>query len=86
MLADRVKDSGAVSMFPALAETWSEQVQSQAGWDHFQRADFEGLRARYGMDWVVLRRPGVAGLECPYGNSTVLVCRVPPVPEKIESQ
>ena len=86
MLADRVKDSGAVSMFPALAETWSEQVQSQAGWTRFRRADFELLRSRYGVDWVVLQQPGIAGLECPYSNSTVLVCRVPPAPGKIESQ
>ena len=82
MLADRVKDSGAVSMFPALAETWSEQVQSQAGWTRFRRADFEFLRSRYGVDWVVLQQPGAAGLECPYSNSTVLVCRVPPAPGK----
>jgi hypothetical protein len=82
MLADRVKDSGAVSMFPALAKTWSEQVQSQTGWDHFQRADFELLRSRYGVDWVVLQQPGIAGLDCPYSNSTVLVCQLPPAPGK----
>jgi hypothetical protein len=76
MLADRVKDSGAVTMFPALAETWSEQVQSQEGWSHFQGADFERLKERYGVDWVILQQPGVAGLECPYRNSTALVCRV----------
>jgi hypothetical protein len=86
MLADRVKDSGAVSMFPALAETWSEQVQSQADWTRFRRADFELLRSRYGVDWVVLQQPGTAALECPYSNSTVLVCRVPPAPGKMESQ
>jgi hypothetical protein len=82
MLADRVKDSGAVSMFPALAETWSQQVQSQAGWTRFRHADFELLRSRYGVDWVVLQQPGTVGLECPYSNSTVLVCRVPPAPGK----
>jgi hypothetical protein len=86
MLADRVKDSGAVSMFPALAETWSEQVQSQAGWTRFRRADFELLRSRYGVDWLVLQQPGVAGLECPYSNPTVLVCRIPLAPGKMESQ
>lgn len=80
MLADRVKDSGAVSMFPALAETWSEQVQSEQGWSHFQRQDFEALRARYGVDWVILQQPGTEGLKCPYSNSTVVVCRVPGAP------
>jgi len=86
MLADRVKDSGAVSMFPALAETWSEQVQAHAGWAHFQPQDLEILRERYGVDWVVLQAPGIAALECPYTNSAVLVCRVPATPQAAESQ
>ncbi len=76
MLADRVKDSGAVSMFPALAQSWSEQVQSEEGWSHFQGRDFELLRERYGVDWMVLQQPGTDGLECPYSNPTVLVCRM----------
>jgi len=80
MLSDRVKDSGAVSMFPALAETWSEQVQSEEGWSQFQRQDFETLRTRYGVDWVILQQPGTEGLGCPYSNSTVVVCRVPGAP------
>jgi hypothetical protein len=86
MLADRVKDSGAVTMFPSLAETWSEQVQLQQGWKHFQRTDFEHLRARYGVDWVVLQQADRAGLECPYGSPTLIVCRVPRAPQKTESQ
>ena len=80
MLSDRVKDSGAVSMFPGLAETWSEQVQSEEGWSQFQRQDFETLRTHYGVDWVILQQPGTEGLECPYSNSTVVVCRVPGAP------
>lgn len=76
MLADAVKDSGAVSMFPPLAEEWLGQVQAQNNWKQFNVEDFQRLRARYGVDWVVLQVPGVAGLECPYRNPAVLVCRL----------
>lgn len=76
MLADNGKDSGAVSMFPALAGQWKEQVDARRGWRNFARPDFEKLKARYGVDWVVLEQPGVRGLDCPYGNGRILVCRV----------
>jgi hypothetical protein len=78
LLADRVKDSGAVSMFPALAEEWQEQVNAERGWNTFQLADFQKLKARYGVDWVVVEveQPGVGGLTCPYGNSRVRVCSI----------
>ena len=77
-LADAVKDSGAVSMFPAppLAEHWLEQVNDEAGWAHFQAADLERLHLKYGVTWVVLQRPGIPQLACPYKNDTILVCRV----------
>ena len=76
MLADAVKDSGAVSMFPPLAETWLAQVEAQNGWKTFQARDFHRLRAEYGVNWVVLQRPGAPDLDCPYQNAAVLVCRV----------
>jgi len=76
MLADRVKDSGAVTMFPALAPEWLEQVHSQEGWKQFGLADFDRLRQKYGVNWVVLQQPGIAGMQCPYSNSALLVCRM----------
>jgi hypothetical protein len=76
MLADAVKDSGAATMFPALADEWAEQVDAQAGWKHFGLADFERLKRRYGVNWVVVEQPGVEGLVCPYRNRRVLVCRL----------
>ncbi|HWC99285.1 MAG TPA: hypothetical protein VG456_21145 [Candidatus Sulfopaludibacter sp.] len=76
MLADNGKDSGAVSMFPALAAAWSEQVEARRGWKQFQEPDFLRLKTRYGVDWVVLQQPGSRGLVCPYRNDRVLVCRV----------
>ena len=76
MLADEIKDSGAVSMFPALAEEWQNQVEAQSPWKAFQAQDFRRLQTRYGVNWVVLQQPGVPGLECPYQNAVVLVCRI----------
>jgi len=75
-LADSVKDGGVVSMFPPVAETWWEQVQAQTPWKNFQAADFARLRETYGVNWVVLQQPGVAGLECPYQKGDVRVCRL----------
>jgi hypothetical protein len=76
MLADAVKDSGAVTMFPPMAEEWLRQVQAQSGWKTFQSQDFRRLQAEYGVNWIVLQRPGAAGLDCPYQNPAVLVCRL----------
>jgi hypothetical protein len=76
MLADAVKDSGAVSMFPPMAEEWQRQVQARSGWKTFQAQDFRRLQLEYGVNWVVLQRPGVDGLGCPFQNHDVLVCQV----------
>jgi hypothetical protein len=75
MLADRIKDSGAVTMFPALATTWQRQVLAQNGWPSFQAGDFRTLKQEFGVDWVVLERP-VTGMDCPYKGRAVAVCRV----------
>jgi hypothetical protein len=77
MLADNIKDSGAVTMFPALAETWQEQTHEQDGWKHFQLADFQRLHQKFGVNWFVLTKEGNPGMACPYGNQTVAVCRLP---------
>ncbi|MFB3915107.1 MAG: hypothetical protein ACE14M_00135 [Terriglobales bacterium] len=76
MLADAVKDSGAVTMFPTLADKWQEQVSAQTGWKNFHLEDFQRLRRQYGVSWLVLQRPGIPGLACPYQNDAVVVCRV----------
>jgi hypothetical protein len=74
-LADNVKDS-AVTMFPALAPEWLAQVNSLAGWKAFSASDFNQLQRQYGVNWVVLEQPGVAGLECPYESPKLMVCRI----------
>jgi hypothetical protein len=75
-MADGNKDSGTVSMFPPLADLWWEQFQAERNWKTFKVEDFQRLRDRYGVNWVVLQQPGVAGLECPFRNPAVTVCRV----------
>ena len=76
MLADSVKDSGAVTMFPQNAEEWLRQVTAEQGWENFQAADFERLQVEFGVNWVVLQAPVRVGLNCPYSNRVVSVCRV----------
>lgn len=71
------KDSGAVSMFPPLAEKWLEQMQDVRNWKNFSAQDFARLKEKYGVSWVVVQQPGVTGLPCSYQNSAVMVCRLP---------
>lgn len=75
-LADAVKDSGAVTMFPALAEEWERQVKAQSGWKNFQGQDFSRLHATYGVTWVIIQQPGVGNMSCPYQNRAAMVCRL----------
>jgi hypothetical protein len=81
MLADAVKDSGAVTMFPALAQEWRTQVEAEKGWDHFGPSDFERLRNQFGITWVVVNNGQMAGLDCPYRNWLLAVCRIPGAPQ-----
>lgn len=76
VLADQVKDPSVTTQVPRLAVRWQEQVKAQNGWEHFQKEDFQRLRAQFGVNWVVLQRPGAAGLSCPYRNEILLVCRI----------
>jgi len=74
-MADR-RDAGAVSMFPEMSDEWYRQIQAQSGWKTFQIPDFQRLGRDYGVSWVVLQQPGVSGLDCPFHNTQVLVCRL----------
>jgi hypothetical protein len=76
-LADAVKDSGVVELFPQIGDSWNAQVRAQTGIDSFRRQDFLRLGRDYGVSWVVLRQPGSGELECPYKNPVVMVCRLP---------
>ena len=75
-LADANKDSGAVAMFPPLADEWWEQFQAQKNWQHFTRADFLRLEENYRVSWVVLQVDAKSGWRCPYKNSAIAVCQI----------
>ena len=75
-MADWVKDPGAVTIAPRLAEEWWRQVQALHGWTSFQAADFQRLRRDFGVSWVVVGTRQRDGLICPYQNSELAVCRV----------
>ncbi len=76
MMADAGKDSGAVSMFPGMADEWWSQVQARENWRQFQLRDFAQLHDAYHVNWVVVEQPGLAGMDCPYENKAVRVCRL----------
>ena len=77
-LADDIKDSGAVSLFPQLAGEWKRETNAQRGWARFRRADFENLARHYPVTWIVTRRPAPLGLVCLYQNGEIAVCRIGP--------
>ena len=74
-LADS-KDAGAASMFPPLADEWLRQSQAQNGWENFTQNDFQRLHDQYGVTWVIVQQPRGQGMDCPYQNNLVRVCRV----------
>jgi hypothetical protein len=76
VLADYVKDSGAVSLFPQLATEWANQVGAERGIDHFAPADFQRLLKQYPVTWILTTRSEAAGLTCPYENQDLAVCRM----------
>jgi hypothetical protein len=77
MLSDYYKDSGVVTLFPQLAEEWQRAQEAQQGWPSFQLADFQRLARQYPVSWVVRQYPIPDGLDCPYRNEAVAVCRIP---------
>jgi len=77
MLTDGIKDTAVTTQVPELAVIWNEQQQAQAGWEHFGITDFERLKARYGVNWVLISTPPPAGLNCRWHNSTLTVCQIP---------
>lgn len=76
-LADNEKDTSAVAVFPDLAWQWNMEVADRENWTQFTLADFGRLKKKYGVTWVIVSKPGVTGLACPYTNNAVMVCRIP---------
>jgi len=76
-LADAIKDTSVVTQVPDLAPVWEQQVAAQSGWSHFQLADFERLKAEFGVNWALVARPQPAGLNCRWHNDSLSVCQIP---------
>jgi hypothetical protein len=76
-LADALKDTSVVTKIPALGTIWNDQSLAQAGWSTFQLADFQRLKSRYGVDWVLISYPQSAPLNCRWHNNILTVCQIP---------
>lgn len=76
-LADGIKDTAVVMQVPSLGPVWHEQQLAQAGWKHFELADFERLKTQFGVDWVLVSYPQTTGLDCRWHNDALAVCRLP---------
>lgn len=77
-LADYYKDSGVVSLFPALAPEWKEMSEATKGLNQFSVADFKRLETEYpAVNWTVIHGNAPAGLQCPYVRNGYSVCRLP---------
>lgn len=77
-LADYYKDSGAVSLFPALADEWKQMSNATYGLNHFSIAQFQELHREYPeVTWTVIHGSAPAGMDCPYQERTYSVCRIP---------
>jgi hypothetical protein len=75
-LAENIKDSGAVSLFPQLADEWKAEVNAQRHWASFRRGDFETLARHYPVTWIVTECPAPPGVTCPYRSGELAVCRI----------
>jgi hypothetical protein len=76
-LADNVKDNSVVEVFPDLAYQWKLELAGREKWSSLGLDDFERMKKKFGVGWVILERPGVTGMPCPYDNRAVMVCRIP---------
>ena len=76
-LADNIKDTAVVTLVPELGPVWARQVEAEKGWSHFQLAEFERLKAEFGVGWVVAGYPAPVGLDCRWHNRSLAVCRIP---------
>jgi len=78
-LPDYSKDGGEASIAPELTEAWTLGQSAQAGLSAATTTDAERVTALrpLGVGWVVLERGALTGLDCPFANAAVRVCRLP---------
>jgi hypothetical protein len=85
-LADIIKDTASVTKSPELGPEWEREVRAEScelgsrrcpEWSHFQLADFERLKAEFGVNWVLISSPAPDGLICRWHNNALSVCEIP---------
>ncbi len=77
-LADQYKDSGVVSLFPALADEWKQMSTATTGLNHFSIDQFRTLHRQYPqVSWVVMHGSAPPGMDCPYVRDGFSVCHMP---------
>jgi hypothetical protein len=76
-LADAVKDTAMVTQVPELGPVWASQVAAEEGWRNFKLADFEQLKAEFGVNWVLVSYPQPGGLACRWHNQALAACQIP---------
>ncbi len=77
-LADYYKDSGVVSLFPALAPEWKQMSNATYGLNHFSVDQFRRLQQQYPeVTWTVIHGSAPATMDCPYQQRGYSVCHMP---------
>jgi hypothetical protein len=79
-LAARWQQEVAAQAASGGANRGTNQVAIQAAdpgdWQHVTVADLRRMKAQFGVNWVILERPTVLRLDCPYRNAGLEVCRI----------
>ncbi len=76
MMADWVKDRSVAALEPSLAFEWRQQIRDREGWLHFTAGNFQRLKSRYGVTWIITDSAQALHLDCPFVNKAVAVCRI----------
>jgi hypothetical protein len=86
VLADIIKDTAVVTKSPELGPEWERELRAEScdpgsercpGWSRFHLADFERLKAEFGVSWALVSFPPPAGLACRWHNGTLSACQIP---------
>ena len=62
--------------FPTLPRSGSSKSRPHPVGSIFTKQDFLRLQQQFGVNWIIVQGPGVEGLDCPYKNEAVAVCRL----------
>lgn len=76
VLADYSKDGGEASIAPQLTKAWVRAQAAQQGLATESDAARRSKLVPLGVSWIVIEAGRPTGLDCPYRNSAVKVCRL----------